>query len=111
MLDALLRGAALFDAGDFFEAHEVWEDAWRATRDPEADRLLHGLIQAAAAAIKLRESNWRGAATLTDRAAANLAGLSHTSLDLAGLLAALRAAIEAREPMAALACARVGIVS
>ena len=106
-----MRGAVLFDAGNYFEAHEVWEDAWRATRDPEANRLLHGLIQSAAAAIKLRESNFRGASTLTDRAAANLAGLSDPSLDLRGVLAALRAAIDAREPMAALAYTARGVVS
>jgi hypothetical protein len=107
-----MRGAALFDAGDYFEAHEVWEDAWRAVRDPEAHRLPHlsnsnllqGLIQCAAAAIKVREGNWRGASTLTERATANLAGLSDPSLDLAGLLAALRAAVHARDPSAAVRC-------
>lgn len=101
-----MRGAALFDAGDYFEAHEVWEDAWRAVADPEAHRLLQGLIQCAAAAIKVREGSWRGAATLIERASTKLAGLSDPALDLAGLLAALRAAASARDPMAALGCTR-----
>lgn len=44
---ALAEGIRRFDAGDFFDAHEVWEDAWRAERDPVRE-LLHGLIQIAA---------------------------------------------------------------
>lgn len=44
---ALAAGAARFDAGRFFDAHEVWEDAWRVERG--APRLLlQGLIQIAA---------------------------------------------------------------
>ncbi len=44
---ALLAGVRLFDSGRFFDAHEVWEDAWRA--ETGARRLaLQGLIQIAA---------------------------------------------------------------
>jgi predicted metal-dependent hydrolase len=44
---ALAAGACLFDAGRFFDAHEVWEDAWRA--EAGARKLaLQGLIQIAA---------------------------------------------------------------
>lgn len=44
---ALDAGVRLFDAGRFFDAHEVWEDAWRA--ETGARRLaLQGLIQIAA---------------------------------------------------------------
>jgi len=43
----LAAGVCLFDAGRFFEAHEVWEDAWRT--ETGATRLaLQGLIQIAA---------------------------------------------------------------
>jgi predicted metal-dependent hydrolase len=43
----LAAGVCLFDAGRFFEAHEVWEDAWRT--EAGATRLaLQGLIQIAA---------------------------------------------------------------
>lgn len=43
----LAAGVCLFDAGRFFEAHEVWEDAWRTETGPT--RLaLQGLIQIAA---------------------------------------------------------------
>ncbi len=44
---ALAEGCRRFDAGRFFDAHEVWEDAWRV--ETGATRLaLQGLIQIAA---------------------------------------------------------------
>lgn len=46
---AYVRGALLFDRGDFFEAHEAWEDRWRVTGDDAERLLLQGLIQVAAA--------------------------------------------------------------
>jgi uncharacterized protein len=48
-----VRGARLFDAGAFFEAHEAWEERWRVEIDPGARRFLQGLIQIAAAFHKL----------------------------------------------------------
>jgi predicted metal-dependent hydrolase len=50
---AFVRGARLFDAGAFFEAHEAWEDRWRITTDETERRFLQGLIQVAAALHKL----------------------------------------------------------
>jgi predicted metal-dependent hydrolase len=44
---ALAEGIRRFDAGRFFEAHEVWEDAWR-EEEGEVRLLLQGLIQVAA---------------------------------------------------------------
>ncbi|HEY2517531.1 MAG TPA: DUF309 domain-containing protein [Polyangiaceae bacterium] len=49
--DDLARGAALFDAGAYWEAHEAWEGAWRQERRP----WQQGLIQVAAALYKLVE--------------------------------------------------------
>lgn len=46
--EALARGRELFDAGRWFDAHEVWEDAWRVEAG-EARALLQGLIHVAAA--------------------------------------------------------------
>jgi predicted metal-dependent hydrolase len=47
------RGARLFDAGEFFEAHEVWEERWRVATDKAERAFLQGLIQVAAAFHKL----------------------------------------------------------
>lgn len=48
-------GCDLFDAGFYFEAHELWEQCWRAARDVDnADdtRFLQGLIKLAAGGVK-----------------------------------------------------------
>ena len=44
---ALRRGAALFDQGRFWDAHEAWEEAWL-EEDGEVRLFLQGLIQVAA---------------------------------------------------------------
>jgi predicted metal-dependent hydrolase len=44
---ALVRGAALYDAGLFWESHEAWEEAWL-VEEGLARVLLQGLIQVAA---------------------------------------------------------------
>ena len=44
---ALRRGAALFDQGRFWEAHEAWEEAWL-EEEGEVRLFLQGLIQVAA---------------------------------------------------------------
>jgi hypothetical protein len=51
--DAFESGAQLFDRGEFFEAHEAWEERWRVTTDEIERRGLQGLIQVAAAFHKL----------------------------------------------------------
>ncbi len=48
---ALERGRALYNAGQYYEAHEVWEAAWLGERG-EVRVLLQGLIQVAAGYFK-----------------------------------------------------------
>jgi uncharacterized protein len=43
-----LQGIELFNRGEFYDSHEVWEDIWRSTT-PEPKNLFQGLIQVAAA--------------------------------------------------------------
>jgi predicted metal-dependent hydrolase len=57
MGERLARGAALFDAGAHWEAHEAWEELWRAETDPRRRTCLQGLIQVAAAFHKLLVKN------------------------------------------------------
>ena len=51
--EALLRGARLFDRGEFFEAHEAWEERWLVETDATTRRFFQGLIQVAAGFHKL----------------------------------------------------------
>lgn len=68
---AYLRGFRLFNAGYYWEAHEVWEELWHAHgRKGETADLLRGLIKLAAAGVKVRERQPRGVATHAQRAAA-----------------------------------------
>jgi len=63
----LRRGVALFNAGEFWEAHEAWEDIWQA--DSSEERIFwQGLIQVAAAFHHLGNRNWNGMRTLLRRA-------------------------------------------
>src|SRR6185295_2053116 len=72
MLRRLHEGIELFNRAQYFEAHEVWEDAWRRARGDD-QVLLHGLIQAAAGFHKLQVYQPAGAASLLAKAAAKLA--------------------------------------
>jgi hypothetical protein len=58
-----LAGIVLFNRGDFFEAHEVWEAVWMETSMPEK-KFYQGLIQAAVALCHFCNGNVAGAAKL-----------------------------------------------
>jgi hypothetical protein len=58
-----LAGILLFNAGDFFEAHEVWEDLWADSHGPER-RFYQGLIQAAVGLCHFGNGNLGGAVKL-----------------------------------------------
>lgn len=58
-----LAGVALFNAGEYFEAHEVWEDLWH-ERGPADRRFYQALIQAAVALYHHSRGNATGAARL-----------------------------------------------
>ena len=68
--DALFWGMDLFNHGYYWEAHEAWEDLWRATPKATPQRaILHGLILLAAAGVKLREGKLQAARRHGERAA------------------------------------------
>jgi uncharacterized protein len=84
---SLDEAQALLDAGRPFHAHEVLEDAWKSA--PEADRQLwRGLAQLAVGLTHAARGNARGAATLLDRGAGNIApyaGRAPHGVDVDGL--------------------------
>lgn len=57
---AYLEGIARFNAGEFFEAHETWEDAWNGTSGRRSD-FYKGLIQMVVALEHYRRLNGLGA--------------------------------------------------
>lgn len=71
--DAFAEGIRLFNAEEFFEAHEVLEDVWRASSGREK-KFLQGLIQLAVALHHHSKGNLRGARSLLARSARNLRG-------------------------------------
>jgi uncharacterized protein len=66
------RGLAYFNAQQFFEAHEAWEEVWLIEPEPEKT-FLQGLIQLAAAFHHYGRGNLRGARSLLAAGIAKLA--------------------------------------
>src|SRR5262245_7357559 len=86
-----LKGIDLFNEGDFFEAHEYWEELWNVTSGSE--RLYYqGLIQAAAALIHHYRDKPRGARVFIGKSLEKLESLPPVfmSLDLEKFTAELR---------------------
>jgi predicted metal-dependent hydrolase len=54
------RGIELFNRGEFFEAHEVWEEAWTPERDPRR-LFLQSLIHVTVGAYHATRGNPDGA--------------------------------------------------
>ncbi|MBJ7604174.1 MAG: DUF309 domain-containing protein [Candidatus Dormibacteraeota bacterium] len=55
------RGVALFNAEQFWEAHEAWEEAWLPDRHGPERGFYKGLIQIAAGCLHYVRRNRRGA--------------------------------------------------
>jgi predicted metal-dependent hydrolase len=89
------HGLELAQAGRFFDAHEAFETAWRASPDPERD-FFQGLVHVVVSAYQ----RGRGRPIATERqrvkALRRLAAYepAHRGLDVA----ALRAALDRAEP-------------
>ncbi len=59
------RGLEEFNTEHFFEAHEVWEEVWLASAEPEK-RFLQGIIQIAAAFHHYQRGNLLGTRSLLE---------------------------------------------
>ena len=71
------RACELFNAGDYWSAHEALETVWRSIisdGDEAAARVWQGLIQAAAALLHQQRGNRHGVAVVGRSALENLAG-------------------------------------
>jgi uncharacterized protein len=82
-LNELQNGLALFNAGRFFDAHEVLEDSWReAPRHSPLRRHLQGMVQLAVAFHHQSTGNHVGARSVLERAMRNLNGADSAFPDL-----------------------------
>jgi predicted metal-dependent hydrolase len=85
------EGIELFNAGRFFECHEVWEEVWK--RATSAEKLFfQGMIQAAVAILHAQRGNPRGARSTWAKARAKLAPLPAEHMGIA--LTELREAVD-----------------
>jgi predicted metal-dependent hydrolase len=65
------RGMRLFNRAEFFDAHEVLEDIWRAA-PPENKKFVQGLVQVAVAFHHYSTGNRVGMRSVLERAVRNL---------------------------------------
>jgi uncharacterized protein len=81
------RGIELFNRGEFFDAHEVLEDVWRAAPLTEK-KFLQGIIQVAVALYHFGNKNSIGARSVLRRGYRNLSRYPEgfAGVHLAGLL-------------------------
>jgi predicted metal-dependent hydrolase len=59
--DLLAEGIELFNSGQYWEAHEVWEREWTPDRKGPDSGFYKGLIQVAAGCLHYTRRNRRGA--------------------------------------------------
>jgi predicted metal-dependent hydrolase len=93
--DFFLEGIALFNDGEFFEAHEIWEDAWHLASGPRKS-FYQGLIQCAVTLEHVRRGNPRGVRSVWTTAQQKFAGLPspYLGIDHVRLLAELRSFVQ-----------------
>jgi predicted metal-dependent hydrolase len=71
MPDHFREGIDLFNAGQFFECHEAWEEVWK--RSDGVEKLFYqGMIQAAVAILHAQRGNFEGARSLWSKASEKL---------------------------------------
>lgn len=72
-VDLFERGLALFNAGEYYECHEVWEELWTATKGGER-LFLQALIHFAVSLYHFQQANPVGAERQLSKALKKLAG-------------------------------------
>ena len=80
------KAVELFNDGEWYDAHDVFEELWHETADPHR-RCLQGVLQVAVAQLHLQRDNRRGATILFGEALGRLKrpGTPDLGLDIKGL--------------------------
>jgi len=96
--ESYLFGCDLYNAGYLWEAHEAWEDIWHPSKHDEVQAdFLQGLIQCAAASLKIPMNQPDGLVKLSENGTLRLegvldsAGSVYMGLDLVRFIAEFRA--------------------
>jgi hypothetical protein len=93
--DGLLRGIEQMRRGEFFEAHESFEDVWRASGPAEKD-FFQGLVHYTVAWYQAGRGNRTGCMRQLEKARRRLAafGPEHRGVDVAAALASVEDAAQ-----------------
>jgi len=75
------RSVQLFNAGEYWAAHEELETVWRSIPDERTASVYQGLIQAAAALLHRQRGNPHGNRVVGQRALDKLAGSQHPAVE------------------------------
>ena len=91
MTPLLAEGIDLFNKGEYWHAHEVWEREWTPDRKGSDSGFYKGLIQVAAGCLHYTRHNQRGAINKWRTGADYLRPYlpTHNGVDLAPLVAAV----------------------
>jgi predicted metal-dependent hydrolase len=86
--DLLEDGIILFNSGQYYEAHEIWEDLWRLTPAGPLKTCYQGLIQAAVGMYHLCNLNEAGAGSQLQKSIRNLeaGSVARSGLDVENLV-------------------------
>lgn len=88
------EGVGLFNTGEWFDAHEAWEEIWRIA-DGRRKSFYQGLVQCAVVLEHVRRGNPRGVRSVWQTAERKFDGLPPVfmNLDVPGFLDQMRRAI------------------
>ena len=91
----LEKASELFNRKQYFECHDLLEDAWTGTRGPERD-FLHALIHIAVGMYHVAAENHKGAVSQLGAGVSALEAFrpEREGLDVDGLLAGARRCLE-----------------
>lgn len=89
------EGLSLFNDGEWFDAHEAWEDIWHLA-EGDRKRFYQGLIQCAVAMEHVRRGNPRGVRSVWQSCEPKFAGLPevYMGINVPRLLADMRRALD-----------------
>ena len=88
------QGIELFNAGDWFDAHEAWEEIWHMAQG-QRKRFYQGLIQCAVTLEHARRGNPRGVRSIWETCRQKFIDIDgvHMGIDVEALLGGIAATI------------------